>query len=254
MLKEIRGQLFTWFGIVGGALTIVNHWSNFITLADWMHVLVQHWAEWLHGFWNLIGSIFGIRVSRQVASGLSITGFFLFITIGTIYRYGRKNFNLKRSDTIHKIMLYISRTLVIIIPIDAVFSIIPENYDNYFISIGIFCIIYLNLNGVETLYRLYGSAIYLILLFSALPLLKMFLYADSPISIYAEIILSICVITSLVLPIVLAPPRPLIRRITFLLIGVGLILGLSEFSKFVEQLKTASDAPTAVARQTSRMS
>jgi hypothetical protein len=32
MLREIRGQVLVWIGIVGGALTIVNHWSNFITL------------------------------------------------------------------------------------------------------------------------------------------------------------------------------------------------------------------------------
>jgi hypothetical protein len=44
----------------------------------------------------------------------------------------------------------------------------------------------------------------------------------------------------LLMPASFAPSKPLARHLTFLLIGVAIIFGLSEVSKFAEGLKTAA--------------
>ena len=92
MLKQIPGQMLVWFGIVGGALTVVNNWSNFITLADWTHWLVIHFSEIMYRFWNDLANLLGYSVSRGLSLLLSFIFFYICITVGT-------KLNAKQNDS-----------------------------------------------------------------------------------------------------------------------------------------------------------
>src|SRR5271166_1030561 len=72
MLREIRGQVFVWIGILGALLTIIGHWSNFITLADWVRYPAGRWVELLHLFWSFWGSL--IIFYSSFGSGLIYLG------------------------------------------------------------------------------------------------------------------------------------------------------------------------------------
>jgi hypothetical protein len=60
MLKEVRDQVLVGFGIVGGALTIVDYLSDFMTVVDWGDWLLGNWRVYFRGFWTFISSILGV--------------------------------------------------------------------------------------------------------------------------------------------------------------------------------------------------
>jgi hypothetical protein len=86
--RTLRGEIFIWIGIVGGALTLVNHWSNFITLADWTHWLVGHFSALMHSFWNVIASLAGIKITVDVSKVLTFFLSYLSLTFGTVIMAG----------------------------------------------------------------------------------------------------------------------------------------------------------------------
>jgi hypothetical protein len=81
--RQVCGQILTWFGIVGGALTLANHLSNFITLADWMHSLASDFSEITYGFWNCLAKLLGFSIPRSLSPLLSFIFFCTGITVGT---------------------------------------------------------------------------------------------------------------------------------------------------------------------------
>jgi hypothetical protein len=80
--RELRFQALTWFGIVGGALTLFSGLGSLIALAEWARWLVEHWQAWTHGFWSWVGSLVGVRVSRAWAPLLSLLAFALSVAVG----------------------------------------------------------------------------------------------------------------------------------------------------------------------------
>ncbi len=90
LAREIRGQIFVWVGIVGGALTIVNHWSNFLSLADWTRWLANNWGSLTHEFWSFIGNSLGIHISRSASYVLSFMSFYISLSFGAVVLSGRR--------------------------------------------------------------------------------------------------------------------------------------------------------------------
>jgi hypothetical protein len=121
--REMRGQIFVWFGIVGGALTIVNHWSNFVTLADWMHWLVEHWTFMLNTVWNWLLSLLGIKFSKELASLLSLLVFYSGLTAGTVLLSDNKKNPIPDLKALGISFLFVPIFLVIILSLA-----IPLNY------------------------------------------------------------------------------------------------------------------------------
>src|SRR5262249_29416803 len=57
LTKGFKWELLTWWGIIGGAITLFVAISATLKLADWARWVVQHWKEWTHAFWrgHLVG-------------------------------------------------------------------------------------------------------------------------------------------------------------------------------------------------------
>src|SRR5215471_11207203 len=83
LARELCGQIIVWIGIVGGALTLVNHWGNFITLADWMHSPASHFSEIMYSFWNSLAKLLGFSIPRSLSPLLSFNFSYIGITVGT---------------------------------------------------------------------------------------------------------------------------------------------------------------------------
>jgi len=49
--KGFKWELLSWWGIIGGALTLFTALRTTIGLADWARWLVEHWKELTHAFW-----------------------------------------------------------------------------------------------------------------------------------------------------------------------------------------------------------
>jgi len=51
LTKGFKYELLTWFGIIGGALTLFTNLNAVLKLADWARDLAKGWKEWTHAFW-----------------------------------------------------------------------------------------------------------------------------------------------------------------------------------------------------------
>src|SRR5262245_43193634 len=82
LMKGFKWELLTWFGIVGGALTLFTNLSAVLKLADWARVLVEHWKEWTHAFWMWAFSWSGIHLPPYWTPILSFLLFGTLLTVG----------------------------------------------------------------------------------------------------------------------------------------------------------------------------
>src|SRR5262245_48057841 len=90
LTKGFKYELLTWFGIVGGALTLFTNLSAVLKLADWARVLVEHWKEWTHAFWVWAFGWLGIQLPPEWTPVLSFLLFGSLLTIGQAVRF-KKN-------------------------------------------------------------------------------------------------------------------------------------------------------------------
>jgi TIR domain-containing protein len=91
LTKGVKWELLTWWGIIGGAITLFGAISATLKLADWARVLVQHWREWTHAFWEWAFDLLGIPIGLQLELSPFLT-FLLFglsLTIGLAAKYNR---------------------------------------------------------------------------------------------------------------------------------------------------------------------
>ena len=59
LTKGFKYELLTWWGIIGGAVTLFSAYSAVLTLSPLAGKLVENWKEWTHAFWVWVfGSLF----------------------------------------------------------------------------------------------------------------------------------------------------------------------------------------------------
>ena len=255
--REIRGQIFLWVGIVGGALSIVNHWSNFITLADWMRWIVEHFSAITHEFWRAAASIIGIEVPLQVARALTVTTFYLSLVGGTIIVYGLRRPMLRGhflsgldeglGNGVGRYIIRFTRVAlataaILAASVSVAFWLSPMPVPTafvYFIRLFFPIIVYAVLFWGQRMEWL-------------LVLLLAFLFINWPMIIDTGIVLHsanniafamlamLFYLLIFTIPALAAPTQPLTRRLAFLLLFVAIIFGLSEVSKLAERLHTAA--------------
>src|SRR5262249_40172356 len=52
LTKGFKWELLTWWGIIGGAVTLFGAISTVLKLAPLAQRLVEHWKEWTRAFWQ----------------------------------------------------------------------------------------------------------------------------------------------------------------------------------------------------------
>jgi hypothetical protein len=82
LTKGFKWELLSWWGIIGGALTLFTALSATIKLADWARWVVEHWKEWTHAFWVWMFGWLGIHVPPGGTPILSFLLFWSLLAIG----------------------------------------------------------------------------------------------------------------------------------------------------------------------------
>jgi hypothetical protein len=89
LAKGFRWELLSWWGIIGGALTLFTAISATLKLADWARWLVDHWKEWTHAFWVWAFGWLGIHLPPEWTPVLSFLLFGSLLTIGEAFKFKR---------------------------------------------------------------------------------------------------------------------------------------------------------------------
>ncbi len=88
-LANFSYALLTWFGIVGGAITLFTNLRGLIALADWMKAFADAWKEWSHAIWRQLFSWIGIELPPEWAPVLSFAVFLTSMIAGTYLGWRR---------------------------------------------------------------------------------------------------------------------------------------------------------------------
>jgi hypothetical protein len=258
LAREIRGQTLVWFGILGGALTIISQWPKFITLTDWLRYAAEHWSALLQQFWGYVSSLLGISIAKETALGLSALAFLVSLTAGSVIVDGRINANIRRvywvipmatvTFIVVMVMAFINQTnFEINVTFNKIISSIFTAIISYLVSDGnrkqrlIIAILF---TTVSLLFFSFFSNTLHVLPFPSEDALSSIDWMGRWLaSLLALVILIALLISALIigfLPVIISPANGLIRRLSFILIGVAIIFGLSEVSKQVERFGSAT--------------
>ncbi|MGQ0457561.1 MAG: hypothetical protein ACT4OU_10920 [Hyphomicrobium sp.] len=82
---NVRYALLTWFGIVGGAITLFTNLSAVIDLVDWMKALADAWKAWSHAIWRWLFGWLGIDFPEAWAPVASFAVFLTSMIAGTYF-------------------------------------------------------------------------------------------------------------------------------------------------------------------------
>jgi hypothetical protein len=247
-----------WFGIVGGALTIAGHWSNIITLADWMRWVVEHWSSMLHMIWHSIGRLFNLNVGKDAALTLSLFAFIISMWVDSIFdttvvdwkdKSGWNDIDEKEEypdiEAQPNPIRGVSYLVISLISAIVIMFVYRFNDDlevlmsqkagiAFTTALGLLFTIYLisiklKWKIMSTLEKVYVALIFATMVILLNPLIQAYSRLQRD-----YILLSLVwywLFPALIIP---APLKPLVLRLTFLLIGVAIIFGLSEVSKLAQ--------------------
>jgi hypothetical protein len=242
--KGFKWELLSWWGIIGGAITLFTALSATLKLADWARLLVQHWKEWTHAFWAWAFGWLGIHLAPGLTPVLSFLLFGSVFAIGQAVKFKSTIKNQPTKDKYQgKSFRLISwRTLLSVISMFFIMVL------SAFLSALYFPVQF----GLELTVELIAFIISPIVLFArhrlhaaistGLILAFFIIIAVSPIRdigqaqipdfnvLYPITIVLICILPLILLSV--APAKAVSRRLIFLALGLLLLIALNELSKF----------------------
>ncbi len=238
MLKKFRGQVLVFIGIVGCALTIVSHWSNVVHPAEWMSWVVAHWLAALREFWGFLGSLIGVNVSLEGAKLLSLIGFYISLTLGSLLS------GVRRRHTKRDISFMMPAAVFWAITVGFT-AIRIGGIPNLPATVGFFILYLLYVSIPMALYAEEDKSASLFLMTTVLVVMNIGLFSigfiyvinvtngsSSGVYLLTLLLVSSLMFFAFILPIIFVPNGALIRRTAAMLLTVGAIFGLNEISKF----------------------
>src|SRR5262249_26608790 len=89
LTKGFKYEVLTWWGIIGGAVTLFGAISTSLKLADWARLLVENWKQCTQAFWLWAFGWVGIHLPPQWTPVLSFLLFGSLLTIGQAIQFRR---------------------------------------------------------------------------------------------------------------------------------------------------------------------
>lgn len=254
LAKGFKYELFNWFGIVGGALTLFGMLEAVLKLAPWARLLVQNWKEWTHAFWLWAFGWLGIHLSPEWTPILSFLLFGSLLTIGQAVQFRRsvknqliedkyqgKSFQLR---TALKVSIYAFFSMVAWSAVVSGVYYLPFG-ESLFDYAPIYPVVAVLIVFVPPLFIIpvifardrlnAGVSICLLIIFWIIITLNQIESATENIGPdkYGNIALAVLAMIW-VLPLILlsvAPAKAVSRRLIFLAMGLILLIALNELSK-----------------------
>lgn len=271
---SIKGAIVGWLGILGGAITLFSNVSALLDVANWARWLVHQWRAWTRASWQLLLGWLHIEVTPLLASALSLILFVGLLAVSVRLRSDERP-NLKTalgSDPKMTLRKILTRLIVYALGVGGLFAVIYQYGDTlgpafdwiadfqnkaerafekipmplhaaWGVLIASACVA-ITVGWISLSALRYGLdlnqwpestdrtlAIALISLIALCFLLPVSGDIRGIMNVYnAGMFLAIGALA-------IAPSRPLNQKLLFVVIGVGLLIGLSELSKLGIDLK-----------------
>jgi hypothetical protein len=239
--KGLKWELLSWWGIIGGAITLFVAISTTLKLADWARVLVQGWKEWAHGFWVWAFGWLGIHLPPEWTPVLSFLLFGSLLTIGQAVKFKSITKNQTNADKYQGRSLRFKSWRVVLVCLISILAMAGSlamldslaftgNWPHRIIAIGwllapqVIIVLFAR-------HRLHAaSSVFLILVFFVIIALRPL----TDIKDVTNYFFLLCALLAWILPLILlsvAPAKAVSRRLIFLALGLLLLIGLNELSK-----------------------
>jgi hypothetical protein len=241
LAKGFKWELLSWWGIIGGAVTLFTALSAVLKLADWARVLVDHWKEWTHAFWVWAFGWLGIHVPPEWTSFLSFLLFGSLLTIGQAVKFKNMTKNQTNVDTYQERSFRLKSWRVVVVFLVAILAIaastvlletnLPEVRKHEIMVIG--CLIApLLIIVLFARHRLHAaSSVFLILVFFVIIAIYPVTEVSNDVQNYFFLIYAPLAWILAIILLSVAPAKAISRRLIFLALGLLLLIGLNELSK-----------------------
>ena len=244
MPRSILSALLSWCGIIGGAIGLFSNLETLLRLAEWARWLVGAWNHWVNLGWDLLLSRlnFDLTPGSRFQSTMAVT--ITMIAIGSRLSANKSGDGKEWSPGVHNIIRTNVGAAVAIFALHSWFF-------GYYLSQAThqaFPQWFWNIQGLA-FYGIYAAAIFVGLLhwplfarttatIAAVVFSEAFQRAAQTLqpSSRADETMSllwgsgISIVAGLAV-IFLAPPKAFAHRVWFLIVGLGVLIGLNELSK-----------------------
>jgi hypothetical protein len=250
--RLFKYQTLTWIGIVGSAITLFANLNGVLDLADWAGKIVIHWHEWNQAVWGWMFSLIEIKVPREFVPIISFTAFTAILVLGgnLSARKAREKVGTSNKATITVrrvgsfivgVLLFPVTCLAVMLLMFGIFAFTMRgdvhDYD-YIMPLvfggwaWIFPIIYLLVVVKERLWVLASSVLFLVMFGCGLWLPLRHVISENNLSLAASALALFVLLQICWMAVILFSPLPqLTRRLSFVVLGVLTLVGLSEISK-----------------------
>lgn len=236
----------SWLGITGGVLTIFSNLQGVLDLAKWASWLADVWAYYVVGFWRAIFSSFGIRLDPNSSMMICMAAFVILIAIAARFEndYWAKTSENWPVSYRRALNWRVLAALIIYLALSIV------TYYVYYIPGLREAYIDQTTLLLAVAYLIYGSAIVVGLRGWPLPLAIIvaicmaalsYVFGHAPMRHIPDANLSedlseflaigFAVLSGFAV-LVFAPPKAFSQRLVYMLIGVAILVALSEVSAF----------------------
>jgi hypothetical protein len=252
LMKGFKWELLTWWGIIGGAVTLFSAYSAAVTLSPLARKLVENWKEWTHAFWVWAFSWLGIHLPPEWTPILSFLLFWSLLAIGQAIKFKS---TIKTQPVIDKYqdtslgplswrqpVWIISYLIGYVWPTWQFFGyMVGGGSDAAFIGLVTIAASFVIL--LYARHKVYAAvAICLLGIFWLIITLNQIVAMKPSASVKPNELFIIDLIVSTMMPILpvillsVAPAKAVSRRLIFLAIGLLLLIALNELSKFAPKL------------------
>jgi hypothetical protein len=242
----VKYQVLMWIGIVGTSLTLFSNLKGILDLADWARELVDHWHSWTQMFWGGLFSLLKIKLPRELVPIISFTTFTVVLVVG-VNLYGRtvrSAVKLQHSPSVARkvrilgggVLLVLVEPVIIILPVFIILQGILA-FVSHSVKVAIVVVMLIVLVGIPAGYLVYfskerslagvNSLLFIIMTFWLLYLPLQTLESDYYLVLGVLLLFPICWMAV----ILFSPLQQLTKRLGFVVLGVAILIGLSEISK-----------------------
>lgn len=245
MLSSFKSSCLSWFGILGGTMTVISGVQNVVDFSNWARFIVTAWADWINIVWDAVFVLVQINVNATSRYQMTMAIFIVGIAVGSRFSNldgGKEHDNwhsgwdkiYNRRVGIAVLIFLFSIALAKTLEFFHVFQMLPVWAPVLYVAISALVYIAAIVVGLWDWPRHYavGVAISMLLMSAIFQQVARSPLNDPSISpLLSGVFGNGAAILSGLIILCFAPPKAFMYRLGYIYLGMAMLVGLSEISK-----------------------